>query len=515
MQSSSTGSSSTSSSSGGNSKYNKLHKESGGSISSNSLPALMDKVRKPSSAQSMHYSYFKYIKFVFVIYVLLSMAYTSTHIVYMAKSLVLKQDGASSVGGGGSRNGMSNVQLRVRSAKQSPLSRLSQQSSSIDSADSEVESDNQPTSQKWIDRLRQLSPLHYSSDSSVQVSGNPLHQLSDSILHSKLFQHALKPSSLTPYYLRMSYTPMMDDITITTLITIGRLTVLDQLVRKYHGPVSVTLHLPDDENVKYALDQVAEMTKQSAEFAKYVDLHLVIDKFDRQFNYWRNIARMFARSDLIMTMDVDFFICTELESNFALKIPQDLKTKVMDASAVLVVPAFEFSNSAVELEVDQYPSTKQAAIPFIQKHHLVMFHDSWKRGHGPTDYARWVQSDQPYQVTQYNYNYEPYVLMKKEGLPWCDERFTGYGANKAACLYEIFLSGAEFWVMPDDFLIHQRHPYPESDRRVERKYNRRLYDVFREEACYRYGRMGAGIKQNLTAIDDKICGNYIVANSGF
>lgn len=49
----------------------------------------------------------------------------------------------------------------------------------------------------------------------------------------------------------------------------------------------------------------------------------------------------------------------------------------------------------------------------------------------------------------------------------CDERFVGYGSNKAACLYEIYLSGAEFWVLPNDFLIHQRHPYPENDRRVE------------------------------------------------
>lgn len=58
----------------------------------------------------------------------------------------------------------------------------------------------------------------------------------------------------------------------------------------------------------------------------------------------------------------------------------------------------------------------------------------------------------------------------------CDERFVGYGSNKAACLYEIYLSGAEFWVLPYDFLIHQRHPYPENDRRVEVRC--RLFDIF-------------------------------------
>ena len=88
----------------------------------------------------------------------------------------------------------------------------------------------------------------------------------------------------------------------------------------------------------------------------------------------------------------------------------------------------------------------------------------------------------------------------------CDERFVGYGSNKAACLYEIFLSGAEFWVLPNDFLIHQRHPYPENDRRVERKYNKRLYDSYREEACFRYSRMAAGVP-NSTLVDERICGS--------
>lgn len=99
----------------------------------------------------------------------------------------------------------------------------------------------------------------------------------------------------------------------------------------------------------------------------------------------------------------------------------------------------------------------------------------------------------------------------------------GYGANKAACLYEIYLSGVQFWVLPFDFLIHQRHPYPENDRRVEvgcdaeilsfcllicclqRRYNRRLYDAYREEVCFRYSRMAEGVP-NSTYIDERICG---------
>lgn len=49
----------------------------------------------------------------------------------------------------------------------------------------------------------------------------------------------------------------------------------------------------------------------------------------------------------------------------------------------------------------------------------------------------------------------------------CDERFTGYGGNKAACLFELYLSGVTFYVMADHFLIHQSHKYEEEARREE------------------------------------------------
>lgn len=31
---------------------------------------------------------------------------------------------------------------------------------------------------------------------------------------------------------------------------------------------------------------------------KYVDIHLVYDNFDRQFNMWRNVAKFFARTEV-------------------------------------------------------------------------------------------------------------------------------------------------------------------------------------------------------------------------
>ena len=83
------------------------------------------------------------------------------------------------------------------------------------------------------------------------------------------------------------------------------------------------------------------------------------------------------------------------------------------------------------------------------------------------------RSGQIYEVTTYQSAYEPYVIMSKQAS-WCDERFTGYGGNKAACLFELYLSGVTFYVMSDHFLIHQSHKYEEEARREE-VISRRLF----------------------------------------
>lgn len=53
------------------------------------------------------------------------------------------------------------------------------------------------------------------------------------------------------------------------------------------------------------------------------------------------------------------------------------------------------------------------------------------------------------------------------GRSRCDERFVGYGGNKAACLFEMYLSGISFYVLADHFIIHQNHLYQETVRKNE------------------------------------------------
>lgn len=232
-----------------------------------------------------------------------------------------------------------------------------------------------------------------------------------------MFQYALKPSKIIPYFMQMQHAPEKTEITITTLITIERLHVFNNLVNHYKGPISVTLHIADDEHKQEALEQLHDVQTSNPLFAKFVDVHLVVDNFDRQFNLWRNIARFFSRTDLVMATDVDFLLCSDLKENVS-NLPKEHWERLLNGSVVFVIPAFEFGRDSAELDIADYPSTKEELQYHVNSNGLMMFHNKWKRGHGPTNYPRWYQATEPYKVVDYNYNYEPYVVMRRDNLPW-------------------------------------------------------------------------------------------------
>ncbi|THH05840.1 hypothetical protein EW145_g4497 [Phellinidium pouzarii] len=314
-----------------------------------------------------------------------------------------------------------------------------------------------------------------------------------------------------PYYYRAAARPAPDDVTITTLVTRDRFTVLRQLVERYRGPVSVTVHVSraelerkdgTDTEMNF-LDALHSLYASSPLMARLVDVHLVLTpaRADRQFNAWRNAARLFARTHFVLMLDVDFVPCTDLRARVRslLAARGPLGTRLRSGTAALVIPAFEYTDPADEAgtNVSAFPRTKQELVALYNASRVTMFHAGWPPGHNSTDYTRALFEAAPgevYRIPRAHYQpaYEPYVIFRRDApasgtsVPWCDERFVGYGGNKAACLYEMYMSGVSFYVLSDDFLVHRAHPYDERARRRERRANRRIYADFREEVCLRY-----------------------------
>ncbi|KAG0092554.1 hypothetical protein BGZ92_009451 [Podila epicladia] len=312
------------------------------------------------------------------------------------------------------------------------------------------------------------------------------HAIYEDFYLSKAFGNAMQPSKVIPYYFKAEGVFDKEEITITTLITENRFEVFKKLVRNYRGPISVTLWIRDDDSRDQHFAALHALYESSPLLRQYVDVHVVVDRFDFQLNMWRNVARLFARTDYFLLLDVDFHICTDLKRHLK---ENEMARKFLREGAALVLPAFEFTDERDGEDSATFPKEKRVVEKLVQGKKLVPFHSvKFAPGHEASNYTKWYATDDVYQVMSFNWKYEPYVVLRREGTPWCDERFVGYGANKAACLYEIYISGIDYYVLPQDFLIHQSHAYPESKRSGGRKLNGELYSAFRDELCLRYAK---------------------------
>ncbi|KAF8550929.1 glycosyltransferase family 49 protein [Imleria badia] len=308
----------------------------------------------------------------------------------------------------------------------------------------------------------------------------------ESLFLSKAFSQSTQPCKIIPFYYKGSAAFEDDDITITTLVTFNRFKVFGELAKRYKGPISAAVHVaPSDSHV--VLDALHDLYTSTPGMSSFVDVHLVLSPFARQLNTWRNVARLFARTEFVMMLDVDFAICTDFRSHVRAGLDGEVGRSLRGGYAALVVPAFEYLNQKDGNDPDTFPGDKKVLLELVKTRKIDMFHKSWAPGHNSSDYPRFYAAapGEVYKIKQYQSAYEPYVIFKKEGPPWCDERFVGYGGNKAACLYEMYLSGMSFFVLADHFLVHQSHPYEEAARRLERKSNRKIYQDFKEEICLR------------------------------
>ncbi|MBW0469649.1 hypothetical protein O181_009364 [Austropuccinia psidii MF-1] len=345
----------------------------------------------------------------------------------------------------------------------------------------------------WYQPNRPLSPSPYSHNHLLEAPRKTIYSTSNDFFLSKAFGDSLGPSKIIPFYYKANGpygngTLEKNDISITTLITSNRFNVFSKLVERYQGPISATVHISDSiESLESTLTSLKELYGSSESMTTWVDIHLVVDPFERQFNMWRNVAKFFSRTKFVMMLDVDFWICTNFRQRI-LNSPH-LMDQLEAGKSAFVVPAFEYTKQSDGVNPSSFPSDKKALMKLVEKNKIGMFHKSWKPGHGSTNYTRFYEvgeQEDVYPASRYTHSYEPYVIYKKDNSPFCDERFIGYGANKAACIFELYLSGISFYILPQDFLVHQSHAYAESTRQHERRFNRKLYADFREEVCFRY-----------------------------
>ena len=264
----------------------------------------------------------------------------------------------------------------------------------------------------------QIPRSRVTSGKITRVEGYDIRQ---ETLLSKAFSDAIHPTRIIPFYFKASSTVEPDDVTITTLVTSNRFRVFRQLVEHYRGPISVTIHIPlplhasfaslqPDHPSRVALSNLHALYASSPLFSEHVDVHLALSPFmsalspeavvsiegegGRQFNVWRNAARLFARTDFVMMLDVDFAVCTDWRGfvrdavraassspiRHVVRTGRRSQTSVPDSygvngteivkllregSAALVVPAFEYVKQEDGVDQRAFPADKEVSQSFL------------------------------------------------------------------------------------------------------------------------------------------------------
>ncbi|KAF9930901.1 hypothetical protein FBU30_011099 [Linnemannia zychae] len=345
----------------------------------------------------------------------------------------------------------------------------------------------------------------YDADEPYSVVAN----LSSTTILSKMFTFHTPAitDNIQPFYIRSTSTPKPEDITLATFVPQDELSELVSLVERYPGPISAVLHIEQPSDVPGApnpIKRLLAMRASNPKVREQVDIHLMTTPPThrqapvlQQSNLHRNLARFFARSDYVLLLDSDGSLpMTNVAKSFE-QHPQWMEK--LRTGNVFVLPGFNVSSVPTQqdeaadsdaglapaLSVANLPVDKESLLGYIRDGQVSLSDKTWKKTIRNVDFHAWATQTRLNAIQNYDPYFSPSVILRRDKMLWCPERF---GDNHAACMFELYLSGADFWMLPNDFTVNpgSRPQIVPSDR--EQMINTRLYQKFHEEACLKHAR---------------------------
>ncbi|XP_022084720.1 LARGE xylosyl- and glucuronyltransferase 2-like [Acanthaster planci] len=265
-------------------------------------------------------------------------------------------------------------------------------------------------------------------------------------------------------------------VTLVTQVSLDRIDLLESTLEHWQGPVSVALYVPtkasksenDDHGWKRQYIKKKLRNSHLPGRCNMVVVYAKTSEDEYPVNYLRNLAIRQAKTKYIFLLDADFVPSPDFQATFLSSLAMVERTPQFNKTA-FVVPVFEYTQEFIkDFPIDQ-PKTKQELKDKMFGDGAIIFPfmiSTAPEAHRPTDYRSWYSATLPYKVTTYQDKYEPYLILRNaETLPTFDERFMGYGMNKATYAMELYASGYEYVVLPNMWAIHV--PHRESSAKVQ------------------------------------------------
>ena len=275
-----------------------------------------------------------------------------------------------------------------------------------------------------------------------------------------------------------------------SLLVSFRLSMLENQCRTWKDPLVAIVYIPvygrtdKDEPIipTYPNTTLADVIRGIDSFHKFMEatascvLHIelvgqFLDPLDPEeypINALRNLAIQITKTDIVFMLDVDFVASADLglpSPGYRDPIVYDQMVELTLQKKALVLPAFEITNRKQDLIMGQNFARNLAIAGkgTIRENYLAGKVDAFNGedapwGHGPTNTSKWIDLDAPITYrAHYQPKYEPFLVMNRDVIPWCDERFVGYGGNKIAFINQLQGDGFTFHVHPYGYVIHVPH----------------------------------------------------------
>uniref|UniRef100_V5I9H3 Glycosyltransferase-like protein n=2 Tax=Anoplophora glabripennis TaxID=217634 RepID=V5I9H3_ANOGL len=240
------------------------------------------------------------------------------------------------------------------------------------------------------------------------------------------FHRLLSTSWRTLLFFReYKHSVSVNDVTFVAQLSYDRLQTIEELVKCWPGPISLTLYVSDPELEKsISFISSSDILQQRSNVA----YHAVFKDGDfYPINMLRNVGLRQVQTPYVFLADIDFLPNKNL---YEMLIKHLFSMAFMENKA-LVVPAFEIQSYG-----NLIPRNKKQLLKGLKNKSVVPFLSSiWSLGHAPTNYEKWKTADEPYKV-MWEPDYEPYVVVRRDVVEY-DERFLGFGWNKVSHIMEL------------------------------------------------------------------------------
>ena len=282
-----------------------------------------------------------------------------------------------------------------------------------------------------------------------------------------------------------------ESITLMTQLSDDRLGMLENQCHTWNDPLVAIVYIPmfnrkvsDDpiiptypnttlQDVIRGVDAFHYFMENTASCVLTIELiGQFLDPLDPEeypINALRNRAIKLAKTDVIFMLDVDFVATPGLgmeAPGYRDPVVYDQLIQLTLQKKALVLPAFEITNRKQDLFMGQNFARNMAVAGkrAMRDNYISGLVDAFNGqdapwGHGPTNTSKWIMLNAPMTYrAYYQPKYEPFLVLNKDVIPWCDERFVGYGGNKIAFINQLRGEGFTFHVHPFGYVIHVPHP---------------------------------------------------------